>query len=264
MDGNEVIISLKHLRKSFTKNRDVVQALDDFNLGVNQGEFVCLLGPSGCGKTTVLRIVAGLESASGGEVIVGGKKVASAGPDRGMVFQEFALFPWRTVRKNIEFGLEVKGVPVRERSRISSQLIELVGLKGFEDAHPKELSGGMKQRVGIARALANEPAVLLMDEPFGSLDAQTRNLMQKELLRIWSATGKTILFVTHSVDEAVFLADRIVVMTARPGKVREDIQVGLSRPRDRTSREFIEVRGKVLAELDEEFEKARAKELSPD
>jgi NitT/TauT family transport system ATP-binding protein len=264
MDGNEVTISLKHLCKSFTKNRDVVQALDDFNLDVNQGEFVCLLGPSGCGKTTVLRIVAGLESASGGEVIVGGKKVASAGPDRGMVFQEFALFPWRTVRKNIEFGLEVKGVPEGERSRISSQLIELVGLKGFEDAHPKELSGGMKQRVGIARALANEPAVLLMDEPFGSLDAQTRNLMQKELLRIWSATGKTILFVTHSVDEAVFLADRIVVMTARPGKVREDIPVGLPRPRDRTSREFIEVRGKVLAELDEEFEKARAKELSPD
>ena len=264
MDGNEVTISLKHLRKSFTKNHDVVQALDDFNLDVNRGEFVCLLGPSGCGKTTVLRIIAGLESASGGDVMVGGKKVASAGPDRGMVFQEFALFPWRTVRKNIEFGLEVKGVPESERSKTSSQLIELVGLNGFEDAHPRELSGGMKQRVGIARALANEPAVLLMDEPFGSLDAQTRNLMQKELLRIWSATGKTILFVTHSVDEAVFLADRIVVMTARPGKVREDIRVGLPRPRDRTSREFIEVRGKVLAELDEEFEKARAKELPSD
>ncbi len=264
MDGNEVTISLKHLRKSFTKNHDVVQALDDFNLDVNRGEFVCLLGPSGCGKTTVLRIVAGLESASGGDVMVGGKNVASAGSDRGMVFQEFALFPWRTVRKNIEFGLEVKGVPESERGKTSSQLIELVGLKGFEDAHPKELSGGMKQRVGIARALANEPAVRLMDEPFGSLDAQTRNLMQKELLRIWSATGKTILFVTHSVDEAVFLADRIVVMTARPGKVREAIPVGLPRPRDRTSREFIEVRGKVLEELDEEFEKARAKELSPD
>jgi NitT/TauT family transport system ATP-binding protein len=181
-----------------------------------------------------------------------------------MVFQEFALFPWRTVRKNIEFGLEVKGVSEGGRSKISSSLIELVGLKGFENAHPKELSGGMKQRVGIARALANEPAVLLMDEPFGSLDAQTRNLMQKELLRIWSATRKTILFVTHSVDEAVFLADRIVVMTARPGKVREAIEVDLRRPRDRTSKEFIAVRGKVLTELDEEFEKARAKELSPD
>jgi NitT/TauT family transport system ATP-binding protein len=181
-----------------------------------------------------------------------------------MVFQEFALFPWRTVRKNIEFGLEVKGVPQESRAKASAQYIDLVGLKGFEDSHPKELSGGMKQRVGIARALANEPAVLLMDEPFGSLDAQTRNLMQKELLRIWAATKKTILFVTHSVDEAVFLADRIVVMTARPGKVREIIEVGLPRPRDRTSGEFITVRGKVLTELDEEFEKARARELSPD
>jgi NitT/TauT family transport system ATP-binding protein len=212
----------------------------------------------------VLRILAGLEMKSGGTVELRGKEVSRAGSDRGMVFQEFALFPWRSVRRNIEFGLEVRGVEEAERKKTSSRYIDLVGLKGFEDAHPKELSGGMKQRVGIARALANEPAVLLMDEPFGSLDAQTRNLMQKELLRIWSATGKTILFVTHSVDESVFLADRIVVMTARPGKVREAIEVGLPRPRDRTSREFIAVRGKVLTELDEEFEKARARELSPD
>jgi len=180
------------------------------------------------------------------------------------VFQEFALFPWRTVRRNIEFGLEVKGVPEHERRDVSSKYIDLVGLAGFENAHPHQLSGGMKQRVAIARALANEPKVLLMDEPFGSLDAQTRNLMQRELLRIWSATKKTVMFVTHSVDEAVFLADRIVVMTARPGRVREVFEVGLPRPRDRTSREFIEVRGKVLTELDEEFEKARAKELSPE
>jgi NitT/TauT family transport system ATP-binding protein len=248
----------------FVKGRTEVRALEQFDLEVADGEFVCLLGPSGCGKTTVLRILAGLEMKSGGTVELRGREISDAGPDRGLVFQEFALFPWRTVRKNIEFGLEVKGVPEVERGKISSLLIELVGLKGFEDSHPKELSGGMKQRVGIARALANEPAVLLMDEPFGSLDAQTRNLMQKELLRIWSATRKTILFVTHSVDEAVFLADRIVVMTARPGKVREIIDVDLPRPRDRTSREFIEVRGKVLTELDEEFEKARAKELSPD
>jgi NitT/TauT family transport system ATP-binding protein len=264
MDGHEVSISLQHLWKVFTKDKRQIVALDGLTLDVNVGEFVCLLGPSGCGKTTVLRIVAGLESASAGSVEVNGKRVSSAGPDRGVVFQEFALFPWRTVRKNIEFGLEVKGVPEAERSKTSSTLIELVGLKGFEEAHPKELSGGMKQRVGIARALANEPAVLLMDEPFGSLDAQTRNLMQKELLRIWSATSKTILFVTHSVDEAVFLADRIVVMTARPGKVREMIEVDLPRPRDRTSKEFMAVRGKVLMELDEEFEKARARELSPD
>ena len=266
MDGNEVTpcIRIMDLSKVFEKGRGQVKALEHFDLDVADGEFVCLLGPSGCGKTTVLRILAGLEGRSGGTVALRGKAISKAGSDRGMVFQEFALFPWRTVRKNIEFGMEVKGMSEAERNKISSLLIDLVGLKGFENAHPKELSGGMKQRVGIARALANEPAVLLMDEPFGSLDAQTRNLMQKELLRIWSATHKTILFVTHSVDEAVFLADRIVVMTARPGKVRETIEVGLQRPRDRTSREFIAVRGKVLTELDEEFEKARAKELSPD
>jgi NitT/TauT family transport system ATP-binding protein len=212
----------------------------------------------------VLRIVAGLESKTAGTVRIHGREVVDAGSDRGMVFQEFALFPWRTVKGNIEFGLEVKGIEPGKRSEMSQRLIDLVGLRGFERAHPGQLSGGMKQRVGIARALANDPAVLLMDEPFGALDAQTRNLMQKELLRIWSATRKTILFVTHSVDEAVFLADRIVVMTARPGKVREMIDVNLPRPRDRTSREFISVRSKVLTELDEEFEKARAKELSPD
>jgi len=264
MVRNEVSISFKALSKVFVKGKKQIVALQDFSLDIKQGEIVCLLGPSGCGKTTVLRILAGLENPSSGDVLLVGKPIKKAGPDRGMVFQEFALFPWRTVRKNIEFGLEVKGVTPEKRSELSSRYIDLVGLKGFEDAHPKELSGGMKQRVGIARALANEPAVLLMDEPFGSLDAQTRNLMQKELLRIWAATGKTILFVTHSVDEAVFLADRIVVMTARPGMVREVIEVGLPRPRDRTSREFIAVRGKVLTELDEEFEKARAKELSPD
>lgn len=264
MVGNEVSIGMRDLSKSFVKGKRTVVAIDDFDLDVNEGEIVCLLGPSGCGKTTVLRIVAGLETPTSGRIVVSGKPVSGSGPDRGMVFQEFALFPWRTVRKNIEFGLEMKGVPPGKRAEASARYIDLVGLKGFEDSHPKELSGGMKQRVGIARALANDPSVLLMDEPFGSLDAQTRNLMQKELLRIWAATQKTILFVTHSVDEAVYLADRIVIMTARPGKVREIIEVILPRPRDRTSREFISVRGQVLAELDEEFEKARAKELSPE
>jgi len=257
-------IDIRGLGKVFPKGKKTITAIDGFDLQIGEGEFVCLLGPSGCGKTTVLRLVAGLEAKSAGSIKVQGREVVSSSPERGMVFQEFALFPWRTVRKNIEFGLELRGILEDRRKAVSSRLIDLVGLEGFEDAHPKELSGGMKQRVGIARALANEPAVLLMDEPFGALDAQTRNLMQKELLRIWSATKKTILFVTHSVDEAVFLADRIVVMTARPGKVREIIPVGLPRPRDRTSKEFIAVRGKVLAELDEEFEKARAKELSPD
>jgi len=264
MDGNEVgsSIRIQGLSKVFTDGGKSVTALQGFDLDVKDGEFICLLGPSGCGKTTVLRIVAGLESRSAGKVLVHGRKVDSAGSDRGMVFQEFGLFPWRTVRRNIEFGLEMGGVAPDQRHKTSSMLIDLVGLKSFEDAHPRQLSGGMKQRVGIARALANNPAVLLMDEPFGSLDAQTRNLMQRELLRIWEATRKTVLFVTHSVDEAVFLADRIVIMTARPGKVREIIEVDLPRPRERTSAEFISVRGRVLSELDEEFEKARAKEIA--
>ncbi|MEM2892204.1 MAG: ABC transporter ATP-binding protein [Thermoplasmata archaeon] len=258
------LIAVRDLVKVFVKDKREIVALDGFSMDVLEGEFVCLLGPSGCGKTTVLRIVAGLETKTSGQVLVNGKDVERFRPRVGMVFQEFALFPWRSARRNVEFGLEIKRVPEQKRAEISSRYLDLVGLSGFEDAHPHELSGGMKQRVAIARALAHDPAVLLMDEPFGSLDAQTRNLMQKELLRIWSATNKTVLFVTHSVDEAVFLADRIVVMTARPGRVRETIEVGLPRPRDRTSPEFISVRGKVLAELDEEFEKARAKELSPD
>jgi NitT/TauT family transport system ATP-binding protein len=264
MDGNEVVINIMQLSKHFARGSKRIIALGDFELAVREGEFVCLLGPSGCGKTTVLRIVAGLETKSGGSVKVEDKEVNDAGPDRGMVFQEFALFPWRTVRKNIEFGLEVRRVPEGERADISKKLIELVGLQGFGDAYPRELSGGMKQRVAIARALANNPEVLLMDEPFGSLDAQTRNLMQKELLRIWSTSRKTVLFVTHSVEEAVYLADRIVIMTARPGRVREIIEVPLNRPRDRTSPEFITIRSKVLGELEEEFEKARASELSPE
>ena len=261
MDGHEVNIRMKDLLKKFKKGDGEVVALEGLSLNVNQGEFVCLLGPSGCGKTTVLRIVAGLETRTGGHVIVDGEEVTGAGPNRGVVFQEFALFPWRTVRKNIEFGLEIKNVPSAERQAISSRYIDLVNLEGFENAHPQQLSGGMKQRVGIARALANDPAVLLMDEPFGALDAQTRNLMQKELLRIWSATRKTILFVTHSVDEAVYLADRIVVLTARPGRVKQEIPVRLPRPRDRTSAEFISIRGEVLQVLEAEFAKTMMREL---
>ena len=262
MDGHEVNIRMKDLLKVFREDSQEIVALKDFSLDVREGEFVCLLGPSGCGKTTVLRIVAGLETKSGGNVTVSGEEVESAGPNRGVVFQEFALFPWRTVRRNIEFGLEIKGMPAAEREAISSRYIALVNLEGFESAHPHQLSGGMKQRVGIARALANDPAVLLMDEPFGALDAQTRNLMQKELLRIWSATRKTVLFVTHSVDEAVYLADRIVIMTARPGKVKELIPVNLPRPRERTSADFISIRGEVLEVLDAEFAKTVMREMS--
>lgn len=246
------ILSIKDLKKTFPKEQGVMTAISDFSLEVREGEFICILGPSGCGKTTLLRIIAGLETLTSGEMLINGRTIAGPGSDRGMVFQEFALFPWRTVRKNVEFGLEIKKIPPRERSDISQKYIELVGLKGFENYHPHQLSGGMKQRVGIARALANDPAVLLMDEPFGALDAQTRNLMQKELLRIWQETKKTVIFITHSVDEACFLADRIVVMTSRPGTIKDIFEIKTLRPRDRASVEFAQIRKTILAELERE------------
>ena len=260
MDGHEGGLNLVGVSKIFTKDKREIIAVNAFSLSVKPQEFVCILGPSGCGKTTILRMIAGLDTPTSGSIPLNGNMVKAPGRDRGMVFQEFALFPWRTVRKNIEFGPELSKMSPEKIREISNRFIELVGLKTFEDIHPKELSGGMKQRVGIARALANDPSILLMDEPFGSIDAQTRNLMQKELLRIWQTTKKTVMFVTHSVEEAVFLADKIIIMTARPGKVREVIEVPLARPRDRTSQEFIKIRARVLAELEEEFDKTQALE----
>jgi NitT/TauT family transport system ATP-binding protein len=247
-----MILSIKNLHKTFPKEDGEMVAIEDFNLDVAEGEFVCVLGPSGCGKTTLLRMIAGLESPTSGELLLNGNPISKPGSDRGMVFQEFALFPWRTVRKNIEFGLEVKKRPASERAVTSQRFIDLVGLKGFEDYHPYQLSGGMKQRVGIARALANDPTILLMDEPFGALDAQTRNLMQKELLRIWKETRKTVIFITHSVDEAVYLADRIIVLTTRPSRIKETFAIKAERPRDRASVDFANLRKRILAELEQE------------
>lgn len=247
---------------NISKHFDDLVAIENLDLSVAEDEFVCILGPSGCGKTTVLRMIAGLEEPSSGEIFEDGKEVSGPGPDRGMVFQEFDLFPWRTVIRNVEFGLEIKGVPKDERRRIAREFIHLVDLGGFEDAYPKELSGGMKQRVGIARALANEPNVLLMDEPFGSLDAQTRNIMQKELLRICEKTVLTIIFVTHSVDEAVYLADKIVVLTARPGSVKTIIPVDLPHPRDRAGEDFVRIRHQVLDVLEEEVTKTMKREIA--
>ncbi|QLH75697.1 MAG: ABC transporter ATP-binding protein [Methanomassiliicoccales archaeon] len=252
-----MLLEIKNLVKRFPKEEGDLVAIEDFNLDVAEGEFVCVLGPSGCGKTTLLRMIAGLDKPTSGVIKLKGQEIKSTGSDRGMVFQEFALFPWRTVRRNIEFGLEIRNVPAVERHKISDKYIELVGLKGFENSHPYELSGGMKQRVGIARALANDPAILLMDEPFGALDAQTRNQMQKELLRIWKETKKTVVFITHSVDEAVFLADRVVVMTNRPSKVKEIFTIKLERPRDRADPEFLALRKRILAELEQESVQAR-------
>lgn len=249
-------LELQHITKTFSTEEGEMTALDGINLEVKPAEFLCIIGPSGCGKTTLLRMVAGLEHPTSGKIILDGKEVICASPDRGMVFQEFSLFPWRTVLKNVEFGLEIEGMKEKERREIAEKYIALVGLKGFENHYPYELSGGMKQRVAIARALATEPSILLMDEPFGSVDAQTRNLLQEELLEIWKRTKKTVLFVTHSVDEAVYLADRVAVMSARPGCLVKCLAVDIPRPRKRTSAEANEFRAKLLMWLSLERTKA--------
>jgi NitT/TauT family transport system ATP-binding protein len=254
--GRDVVISVQSLTKVFEKGDMEVIAIQNLNIDVFENEFFCIVGPNGCGKTTLLRTIAGLEKPSNGKVLLNGKEIKSPGADRSMVFQEFALFPWRSVKKNIEFGLEIKGLQEEKKKDIVSHLVGLVNLKGFEDSHPRELSSGMKQRVAIARALAHDPKLLLMDEPLGSLDAQTRNIMQKELLRIWDKTKKTIIFVTHSVDEAVFLADRIAVLTSRPGSLKTIFEINIPHPRDRTSVELVQIRGKILKELEVEVEKS--------
>lgn len=224
-------------------------ALQDINLKVRKGEFIAIVGPSGCGKSTLLDILAGLAQPTSGSILIDGKKVTGPALDRGIVLQGYALFPWRTVRQNVEFGLEIKKIPKKERKDTSSHFINLVGLDGFSDHFPHELSGGMKQRVAIARALAYDPEVLLMDEPFAAVDAQTRETMQDELLRIWEETGKTIVFVTHSIEEAVFLADRVVVLASNPGSVKEVLDIDLPRPRHnidiRSSAQFGWIRHKV-------------------
>jgi NitT/TauT family transport system ATP-binding protein len=206
-----------------------VLALEDISLTVRPQEFLALLGPSGCGKSTLLHLVGGFLPVEAGTIMVAGEGVRAPGPDRGIVFQHFALFPWKTVRANILYGLELQGMPRAEREARARALIELVGLKGFEDSYPSHLSGGMKQRTAIARTLAFDPAILLMDEPFGALDAQTRRLMQDELLAILKRTPKTVIFVTHDVQEAVYLADRIAVMSARPGRIKTIVKGGLDR-----------------------------------
>ena len=224
---------------------DPVRALDDVSFSVADGEFVCLVGPSGCGKTTLFRVVAGLTEATDGRVLLDGTEVTAPTTDMGVVFQEYHLFPWLTVEENVGFGLERSDRPAAERDRRVDEMLDLVGLTEFRDAYPKSLSGGMKQRVAIARALAVDPALLLMDEPFGAVDAQTREMLQRELLDVWASTGKTVLFVTHDVAEAVTLADRVVVMAAEPGRVREVVDVDVERPRERGDAAFAEYVGRV-------------------
>jgi len=218
--------------------------LDEINLAIRPGEFVSLIGPSGCGKTTLLKIIDGLIPYDAGDALVDGKPVTGPGPERAVVFQSFALLPWRTVRQNVAFGLELRGIKGAEADEIVDRYITMVGLKGFENHHPSQLSGGMQQRVGLARALAVNPRILLMDEPFGALDAQTRNLLQADLERIWEADQKTVVFVTHAMDEAVFLSDRVVILSPRPGRIHEIVDIDLPRPRGeeiRTHPRFVEL-----------------------
>jgi NitT/TauT family transport system ATP-binding protein len=225
-------IEAKGVRKVFRSRRGEIVALDGVDVAARPGEFVSIVGPSGSGKSTFLYIVGGFVEPTDGSIAVGGEPVTRPGPDRGIVFQEFVLFPWKTVLGNVTYGLAEKGVPRRERRDLARTYLEMVKLTGFEKHYPKELSGGMKQRVALARTLIVGPAVLLMDEPFGSIDAQTRAVLQKELLEIWERTQKTVLFVTHAVDEAILLSDRIYVFSHRPAKVKAVIDVDLPRPRD--------------------------------
>ncbi|MDO4522732.1 MAG: ABC transporter ATP-binding protein [Eubacteriales bacterium] len=243
-------LQVKSLSRVFTgaSGQEVV-ALQDVNLEVRESEFVMIVGPSGCGKTSLINIIGGLDDATSGEVLLDGKAVSGPGADRGMVFQGYSLFPWLTVQKNIEFGLKMKKVSSAERAKQAQRYIELVGLKGFENALPRQLSGGMKQRVAIARTLANEPEVLLMDEPFGALDAQTRVVMQELLGEISEKTGTTILFITHDIDEAVLLGDRIYVMSRRPGTVRDVLTVNIPGERTHNSLvlpEFVSVKKQIM------------------
>jgi len=242
-----------------TRRGAEVVAVDDLSLDVMDREFISIVGPSGCGKSTLLRVVAGLVEPTSGAVYLDGRQVDAPGADRGMVFQSYTLFPWLTVLGNVQFGSRINGLPAAERERLAREYLEMVGLKGFEGHYPKELSGGMMQRVAIARALANDPEVLLMDEPFGALDAQTRIIMQELLVNLWQRTPKTILFVTHDIDEALFLSERVYIMTARPGRIKQVLAVDLPRPRSLdllTAPTFVAMKRTVLASIKEEGLKA--------
>ncbi len=253
------ILEAQNIEKRFGQGSKEIVALHDISLKINDGEFVAIVGPSGCGKTTFLHILGGFVPKSSGSVTVDGLQVNSPGPDRGMMFQDFALYPWRTVIGNVAWGLEVQGTPKKEREAIAEKYLSMVGLTAFRKHYPGQLSGGMKQRVALARVLAFEPGVLLMDEPFGALDVQTRELMQEELASIHQQTGKTVLFITHDIEEAVYLADRVIVFTARPGRIKDVLTIDLPRPRQielKKTGEFLHYRNLIWDLLREEVLKA--------
>jgi ABC-type nitrate/sulfonate/bicarbonate transport system ATPase subunit len=254
-----VKLRIHQISKAYRGDSHEVVAVERIDLKIRNREFATILGPSGCGKSTLLRIVAGLAKPTQGAVQLDGRTISGPGRDRGMVFQSYTLFPWLTVQQNIQFGLQLSGVDKAGQERVAREFVEKVGLRGFENAYPKALSGGMKQRVAIARALANNPDVLLLDEPFGALDAQTRALMQELLTQVWEEFHKTILFVTHDVEEAIFLSDRVFVMTARPGRIKAEIDVPLERPRSyelKASDTFLRLKKQALDLIREEAIKA--------
>ena len=235
-------LEFSDIRKTFSSGHAEVVAIDGLSLHIEDDEFVCILGPSGCGKSTLLFMVAGLEPQSEGSIFFNGESVTAPSADRGMLFQQFALFPWLSARRNVEFALSLRGISAEERWKKAKRWLDLMGLTKFSDAYPHTLSGGMQQRVAIARLLVSDPSIMLMDEPFAALDAQTRAVLGEELIRVWQESRRTVLFVTHSVDEAILLSDRLVIMTPRPGKIKADLQIELPRPRDPSSDEFNKLR----------------------
>ena len=244
-------IEIKNINKSFKKNNKELSVLEDINLNIDDGEFICLLGPSGCGKTTLLRLIAGLDQPTSGEIIANGEVVKEPSGDRAVIFQQYSLFPWLTVIQNVTFGLEVSGKGSKEENiETAERYLQRVGLYEFKDSYPHELSGGMKQRVAIIRSLLNHSPILLMDEPFSALDMQNRHKLQEQLIGVWKRFDNTIVFVTHDVDEAVYLADKIVLLDKNPGKIREIVEVGLERPRKRESKEFIDIQESIVNNLD--------------
>lgn len=265
MAGNSVVenrikVKIDHVVKKFNTRNGEVTALNGVDLDIKENEFICVVGPSGCGKSTLLSIIAGLAEPSEGMVYVDGEKVEGTGKDRGVVFQQYALFPWLTVRKNVEFGLKLQGKSKEECREIAEHYLKMVDLLQFADSYPKELSGGMKQRVAIARAYAVNPKVLLMDEPFGALDAQTRTQLQTELLETWEKEQKTCFFITHDVEEAIILAQRVIVMSARPGRIKDIIDINIPYPRTQEVKmtpEFLELKNKIWSEVYQEYLEVR-------
>ena len=259
-EGRRVKVKIDHVEKIYDGRKGKMIALNGVDLDIMENEFICVVGPSGCGKSTLLNIIAGLLEPTSGAVYVDGKKVEGTGTERGVVFQQYALFPWLTVMKNVMFGLKLKGMKDEEAKEIAMKYIKMVQLEDFVDSYPKELSGGMKQRVAIARAYAVQPEVLLMDEPFGALDAQTRTQLQSELITTWQEEKKTCFFITHDVEEAIILATKVIVMSARPGRIKTIIDINLPYPRTqelKMSKEFLELKAKIWGEVYQEYLEVR-------